>query len=83
MDATQAAGSALTGSTPVRWVDNKNTTFGNGSFALSFDFDKTSGTGIGMHAEADHCLNYGGVPASRRKMDGNRTTYGSDVDWSF
>ena len=78
MDATQAAGSALTGSTPVRWVNN-----GNGAFALSFDFDKTGGTGITVHAEADHCLNQGGLPGSRRKMDGDRTDYGSDVDWSF
>jgi len=88
--APSNAGSALyvktgtgAGSTvsAARWVQNGNKEENSSYFALSFDFDKSGPASITMHAEADHCLSQG--QPTRRKMDGDRTTYAADKEWSF
>jgi len=66
---------------PARWVKNGNTTAGSCDYALSFDCDKAGSATITMHAEADHCRNQG-LPTGR-KMDGDRTNYAADKEWSF
>jgi hypothetical protein len=47
-----------------------------------FDYDKTSGTGTTMKAEADNCKN---APAGEgRQLDGDRTSPNKDDrDWSY